>query len=40
MSQVHTTNHIQEIVVRNILKEDLDAVTALSMKMFWDLICH
>ncbi|WP_342511394.1 GNAT family N-acetyltransferase [Sporosarcina sp. FSL K6-1522] len=34
MPQVNLKNQAQEIVVRNILKEDLDAVAALSMKCF------
>lgn len=34
MIQAHSTNHQQEIVVRNIVKEDLDAAAALSMKCF------
>lgn len=34
MTQAHSTNHIKEIVVRNIVHEDLDAAAALSMKCF------
>lgn len=34
MSQVHSTNHLQNIVVRNILKKDIDGVAALSMMCF------